>query len=354
MKSILSIVIVVCCWQTMSAQVPISSEANSFRAGDKLCKVQVDYVAPGDCGPSEVWTLGQITKKSKDFMQTIASARDTIAIFEHGRIQHYLVHGDTLVDKGEQSRRAFCLYSQERPMLRYPFQYGDSLAGSFIGKGREENINTTRSGWGYSVADGMGMLTDGDDTIPHITRIHFFDDYTDTYYTGDTIDFHIRCDRYSWYCAGYRYPIMESTRWTSVVEDSVVLPFDSVTFLFLPVMQMELAEDAVNDSILNQVTIADAANAAAQPSTKSALTSINAGLSADGTRLDICYTLDGESGIDFCACDILGNILGHAHHDNQEAGEWQECLTLSRRPIGSTLMLNIKCGEQIISMKVNQ
>lgn len=352
MKLFLSTVGMVCCWHTMTAQIPISSEANSFRTGDKLCKVQVDYVAPGDGGPNEVWPLGRMTKESQDFLQTIASARDTIAIFERGRIQHYLVHGDTLVDKGEQSRRAFCLYSQERPMLRYPFQYGDSLSGSFLGQGREENIKTSRSGWGYSVADGMGMLTDGEDTIPHIMRIHFFDEYTDTYYTGDTISFHIQCDRYSWYCAGYRYPIMESIRWATVAEGSATIPFDSVTYLFLPVMQMELAEDAVNDSILNLVAIADAANAETQASTKSALASINAGLSAGGTRLDISYTLDGESSIDFCACDILGNILGHAHYEKQEAGEWQECIVLNRKPISNVLTLNIKCGDNSMVIKI--
>lgn len=352
MRLFLTTIVVVSCWQAMYAQVPISSEANSFRAGDKLCKVEVDYVAPGDGGPNEVWPLGRITKKSKDFLQTIASARDTIAIFERGRIQHYLIHGDTLVDKGEQSRRAYCVYSQERPMLRYPFQYGDSLSGSFFGQGREENINTSRSGFGYSVADGMGTLTDGEDSIPHITRIHFFDDYTDTYYAGDTINIQFQCDRYIWYCAGYRYPIMESIRWATVAEDSATMSFDSVTYLFLPVMQMELAEDAVNDSILNQVAIADAANAEAQASTKSALASINAGLSADGTRLDISYNLDGESSIDFCACDILGNILGHAHYDKQEADEWQECIVLSRKPISNVLMLNIQCGDYSRRYKV--
>ncbi len=342
----------VCCWHTMTAQIPISSEANSFRAGDKLCKIEVDYVAPGNGGPNEVWPLGRVTKKSKDFQQTIASARDTIAIFEEGRIQHYLVHGDTLVDKGEQRRRAYCIYNQERPLLLYPFQYGDSLSGSFCGQGREENINTSRFGWGYSVADGMGKLTDGEDTIPHITRIHFFDDYTDTYFTGDTINFHIQCNRYSWYCAGYRYPIMESAHWTALEGDSLILPYDSVTYLFLPVMQMELAEDVTNDSILNEVALADAQNAQEEASHGNALREINAGLSADGTKLNISYTLDKNSSIDFCACDILGNILGRAHYDNQEAGEWHESLTLSRRPIGNTLMLNIKCREQEIIIKV--
>ncbi len=338
----------------MSAQIPISSEANSLRAGDKLCKIEVDYVAPGNGGPNEVWPLGRVTKKSKDFQQTIASARDTIAIFEEGRIQHYLVHGDTLVDKGEQRRRAYCIYNQERPLLQYPFHYGDSIGGSYFGQGRDENINTIRSGWGYSVADGMGLLTDDVDSITHIARVHYYDDYVDTYCASDTVNFHIRCERYAWYCAGYRYPIMESVHWTAIEGDTLILPYDSVTYLFLPIMQMELAEDATNDSILYEVAIADAQKAQEEPSHNNALREINASLSADGTKLNISYTLDNNSSIDFCACDILGNILGRAHYTDREAGEWQESITLSRRPVGNALMLNIKCGEQTISMKVNQ
>lgn len=339
--------------QILLAQVLISSDANGFRCGDQLCKVQVDYVDPGDGGPSEVWPLGRITRKSKEFLQTIVSTRDTVAIFERDRIQHYLVRGDSLLDKGDQSRRAYCLYDRERPMLLFPFQYGDSLSGFYSGQGQEENFKTSRSGWGYSVADGMGILTDGEDSIPHVTRLHFFDDYTNTYYSGDTISCHILCDRYSWYCAGYRYPVMESMHWSSIAEDSKIQPLDSITYLFLPVMQMDLAEDAVNDSILNEVIIADAMEAA-ESATKSALSSIEAGLSADGTRLNISYSLDENSDIDFCACDILGNILGHAFYENQNAGEWQECLILSRRPIGNTLMLNIRCGTETKSLKVYQ
>jgi hypothetical protein len=50
----------------------------------------------------------------------------------------------------------------------------------------------------------------------------------------------------------------------------------------------------------------------------------------------------------------MGNMLGTSHYQNREAGEWQECLTLSRRPIGNALMLSIHCGEQCVSMKVCQ
>lgn len=63
------------------------------------------------------------------FAQAINSNIDTIAIYEEGRILHYFAHGDTLTFKGQQSPRAYKIYSQERPYLSYPFQYGDCISG---------------------------------------------------------------------------------------------------------------------------------------------------------------------------------------------------------------------------------
>lgn len=352
MKTQLVISLILASVQYLSAQIPITEATNSMRNGDRLCKVKVDYVNPGNSGNDEIWSLGRIKKDSQDFVQTILSNRDTVAVYEQGRICHYLMHGDTLVYKGEQSRRSNVIYQQERPMLCYPFQYGDSLFGTFSSKGIEEGIHTSRNGCGYTVADGIGVLTDGEDTIRHITRIHFRDEYIDTYYTKDTITIKNICDRYSWYCAGCRYPIMESVHWASAEEYTQPQPFDSLTYLYLPIMQLELAEDAVNDSVLNELSIADAEKLVSQETQRSVLSAISASLSADGTQLNISYSLDEESSLEFCACDILGNILGHTLYENKSAGEWQECLALSRRPVGNSLMLNVRSEEKTISVKV--
>lgn len=326
------------------AQVPLSSGANSYRSGDRLCKVLTEYVAPGEAGVEQVWQLGRITDNSEEYRQLVASSGDTIAIFEDERIRHFLMHGDTLVDKGGQSRRAYCLYDIERPLLRYPFQYGDSIGGSYMGEGRNENTRYKQMGWGYTKADGMGMLTDGEDTLQHIMRLHLYDRYTIIY--QDSTQFDIECNRHTWYCSGYRYPVMESWHWVAKT-DTLTLPLDSISCLYLPIMQTELAEDLANDSILQVLASAEALQNSTSP-----LASIQAGLSSDGMSISVDFILTEAIDVSFCACDILGNILGQASYENREAGEWQECLVLSRRPIGNVVMLNVKCGEENLVMKV--
>ena len=107
-----------CAW----AQVNLTRIGNEWRQGDRLDKVQVEYVCPNDGGSGQVWRLGQITKKSEGYRQSVASSGDTIAVFHPDRIVHYVMHGDTLWDKGEQQRRTYRICQEERPVLHYPFQ----------------------------------------------------------------------------------------------------------------------------------------------------------------------------------------------------------------------------------------
>ena len=127
----------------------------------------------------------------------------------------------------------------------------------------------------------------------------------------------------------------------------------SSTYLYLPVMQMELDEDVPNEELLARLE-ADGSNGQGGQDGGGSLASVDASLSSDGQSLTISYSLSSASDITFYACDIMGNVLGTSHYENREAGEWQDCLVLSRRPIGGALMLGIRCGEQWLSMKVCQ
>ena len=334
------------------AQVPLTRLANELRNGDRLCKVQVSYVTPGMSGLESVWQLGTINKQSQDFIQSIASNGDTIAVFEPDRIEHYLAHGDTLWYKGEQQRRTYRICQEERPMIHYPFSYGDSIGGIFFAKGIDEGIDLTVQGSGHTVADGMGILTDGTDTLRHILRLHLHDDYTEDY--GGQVQLHYLRDRYQWFMAGLRYPVQESISWSLAEGDSTLVPVDSITYLYLPVQQSELAEDVVNDSIRQNLLWADAQGASFS-SGISGMTGVSAVLSPDGRTLTVNYTLtEGKTSLSFLASDIVGNTLGHASRTNLTEGEYTETITLSRRPVGNALMLHIESGNENQSMKVYQ
>ncbi|MBP5347044.1 MAG: hypothetical protein J6Y99_12605, partial [Bacteroidales bacterium] len=288
---------------------------------------------------------------SEERRESVASNGDTIAVFLPDRIVHYVVHGDTLWDKGEQQRRTYRICQEERPVLRYPFAYGDSLGGTFLAKGVDEGIDLTVSGFGYTVADGTGILVDGTDTLRHVLRLHLMDDYTEDY--GGQAQLHYRRDKYQWYMTGWRYPVQESVHRSMVEGDTAVTALDSVTYLYLPDMQLELAEDVVNDSIRQLFTLLDAQDG--KEGGISALTAIAATLSPDGRSLTIDYTVAEEvCDLTFIASDVIGNVLGSKRIDNVEAGDHQETLTLSRKPVGNAVLLHIESGEEKQTEKVYQ
>ena len=332
------------------SQVPLTTSTNILRHGDILCKIEVSFMEQDEKGSAAVWHLPAIIDGGKEHLQAIRSNGDTIVIYEQNRMLHFLVRGDTLYNKGEQSRRAYRIFSQERPELAYPFQYGDSISGSYEGDCQYEGIRYVVSGSGYTVADGMGLLTDGEDTLRHVLRLHLHDYFEDDYGNEATEQWSRDCFR--WYCMGYRYPVME-TIITYRHDGAEQEQSSSSTYLYLPVMQMELDEDVPNEELLARLE-ADGSNGQVGQDGGGSLASVDASLSSDGQSLTISYSLSSASDITFYACDIMGNVLGTSHYENREAGEWQDCLVLSRRPIGGALMLGIRCGEQWLSMKVCQ
>ena len=332
------------------SQVPLTTSTNILRHGDILCKIEVSFMEQDEKGSAAVWHLPAIIDGGKEHLQAIRSNGDTIVIYEEGRMQHFLVRNDTLYDKGTQSRRAHKIYAQERPVMHYPFGYGDRIEGGFMGEGRYEMLTYTVTGSGYTVADGTGMLTDGEDTLRHVTRLHMHDEYT-LDYGGEPSPRHLAEDRYLWFCAGSRYPVLETWQ-LSLREGGALAPLDSMACLYLPVMQQEdLEEDPENARLLADLDAADAeARAAASPA--GPFTSIRSSLSSDGTSLTLSYELDTDSPLHILASDIPGNLLGSIHYASRPAGTWEDHLTLSQRPVGGVVAIHVECGTQSLMMKV--
>ena len=138
-------------------------------------------------------------------------------------------------------------------------------------------------------------------------------------------------------------------------EKEGLVPMDSITYLYLPYMQLDLAEDAANNHLIAELAAADAAREAlSRGQGVGAITAIDAKLSPDGQTVTIQYHLGSDSDITFYACDITGSMLGSVMYQNREAGEWQEALVLDRRPIGNTLILSIRCNKEQFSLKVSK
>lgn len=334
----------------LSAQI-LSLPSNALRHSESLYKLEISYLQAGNQGNDAVWQLGVATDDRPEFLQSINSNGDTIAIYEEGRMLHFVMRNDTLYEKGVQSRRAHKVYNRERPALRYTFSYGDSIAGSYSGEGRNENTTYKVIGKGYTVADGMGILANSEDTLRHVIRLHMHDEYELDFGTARAPQ-QLEEERYLWYCAGYRYPVQETWQ-LSLRADSILTPIDSTAYLYLPVMQLaDLSDDPENAQILAALAAADdsARTSPLQPS--GPFSPVSAKLSPDGTSIILEYELASDVPLHILASDILGTLLGSVHYASRPAGIWQDHLTLSRRPVGGIAVVNVECGMQSLTMKM--
>lgn len=315
-----------------------------MRNGDVICKIRAPFPSCEARGEDVIWNFELPSNDSPEYIMEIISQKDTVAIFEKGRMQHFLVNNDTLFYFGEQARRSHIIMDQRHPLLKYPFLYGDSISGKYNGSGQNESIHFSLIGSGYSVVDGKGYVTDGNDTIRNVIRIHVKDNYKMNYEDG-LEETHVE-ERYLWYCAGSRYPIMEKIQMASsnYGREEVV---DSVCYLNLPTMQLNLPIDEENEKILSEIRQQE------QNGKKQAIEGVSAKCSDNGRVIEISYQQNLVTDIVFSACDLYGNILAYKQVINQDAGEWHDAIYLTHQPTSNTIAIVIRCGEQIFSLKLS-
>lgn len=330
----------------------ISLDYNLMRGGDALNRTRVNIADFGEAGKNKVWTFKKDWSDGVSLVERIISnsGNDTIAIFKKDGIVHYTLRGDTLFYKGCQQRRAYRLLEKGRACLSFPFHYGDSISSFYAGYGREENSGISIQGRGSTVADGTGILTDGKDTLRNVIRLQLADDYTDTYEGQAEIKYH--SDKCQWFCAGYRYPVMESFVTSVIGNDGKLTPIDSATFLFLPELQEELG-DADNE-LLRMKQDGAKANGTGNALDTESITVTSAAISADGSFLDVNYALSSTADITIWGSDITGNTLCYSHNPKMGAGIYAEHIRLTRKPAGNVVAMKIQVGSESFSLKVSR
>ena len=320
--------------------------------GDILYRIEIPYVKPEAKGVESVWHLPEISDQVAGHLRLIKSSMDTLIIYEKGKKLDYYTHKDIVCEKTQKDPLTYNIYSQLRPYLKYPFQYGDSVSAYGAGNHRGEKEGYPIHSFGYAAVEGIGLLTDGENIIKDVALIHHSNDITYLYEGGATECY--KEDSYLWYGSGSSYAFMETLN-TSKYEKDELIPVKRVTYLYLPYMRLDLAEDAANNQLITELAAADAAREAISLGHGvGAITAIDAKLSPDGQTVTIQYHLGSDSDITFYACDITGSMLGSVVYQNREAGEWLEALVLDRRPIGNTLILAVRCGKEQFSLKVSK
>lgn len=344
------------------AQTSITCQYNGYRDGDKLYRVVADDTSLGDRGENCVWELPSAQKDDKYFRQTIILRNDSLTIVEGELMLHYIATDNNLSLRGFQTRDMYSVHDRLVPELKYPFAYGDSIAGTFSRKTvYYDTFPFEGEGYCYTVCDGRGVLTNGNDTLKDVLRIHHHNTIISEYDNEDGEEeehvlSEVAEDKYLWYYVGSRYPVMD-TRIIKCKSNGIIVSDTTYTSLYMPDLQLsELAYDDANSQLIAQREALEHSPDIEGNSNDSETPfpiKIAASLMANHSEIELKYTVAEDTDAAFYAYDLAGRLLGTIAHISLSQGEHHETMILNNRPINNIVMLTIIAGDQKLVVKVS-
>lgn len=359
-RTILSTAIVLFVAFDSFAQTSIRSEYNGYRDGDKLYRIVTNDAKPGNRGENCVWELPSAKKDGNVFKQTIYLRNDSLTIVEGDLMLHYIATDKEVSMRGFQNRDMYSVQDRLLTEMKYPFAYGDSIADTYSRKTTYYDTFTIEGeGSCYTVCDGWGVLTDGNETLEDVIRIHHHNTIISKYDNiGDEeagpVVSEVTEDKYLWYYSGCRYPVMD-TRIISCKENGKVVADTTFTSLYMPELQIsELAYDEANSLLIAQREALESPSYQEDDNEGTPFPiSMSATLQPGNNEILLNYNVEEDTDASFYAYDLAGRLLGGLTHISLSKGEYHEAMVLNRRPLNGIVMLTMIAGGKRQVIKVS-
>lgn len=344
------------------AQTSITSQYNGYRDGDKLYRIVAKNKSVGNRGENCAWKLPSVQRDGNYVKQTIILKNDSLTIVEGNLMLHYIATDKGVSMRGFQKRDIRSVQDKLLLELKYPFAYGDSIADTYSRKTTYFDTFTIEGeGSSYTVCDGWGVLTDGNEELKDVLRIHHHNTIISKYENmdGDNVEpivSEVTEDKYLWYYSGCRYPVMD-TRIIRSKSNGKLVSDTTFTSLYMPEIQLsELAYDDANSQLIaqrNNMERSSNQSGNDNEDETSFPVTMSASLQPGQSEIQLDYTVAEDTNATFCAYDLAGRMLGSVTHVSLVKGEHHETLVLDRRPINGVVMLAMIVGDQKQVIKVS-
>ena len=359
-QTILSTIVALFVALGSSAQTSITSKYNGYRDGDKLYRIVVDSTSVGNRGENCVWELPPVKKDGNFVKQTIILKNDSLTIVEGDLMLHYIATDKGVFMRGFQKRDFYSVQDKLLPELKYPFAYGDSIADTYSRKTTYFDTFTVEGeGSCYTVCDGWGVLTDGNETLKDVLRIHHHNtiiskcDISDDD-KAEPIVSEVTEDKYLWYYSGCRYPVMD-TRIIRSKSNGKAVSDTIITSLYMPELQLsELAYDDANSQLIAQRNSKEQSPDQNGNGDESPFpVKMSASLQPGQSEIQLDFIVAEDIDATFYAYDLAGRMLGNVTYVSLGRGEYHKTMILDRRPINSVVMLAMIAGDKKQVVKVS-
>jgi hypothetical protein len=210
-------------------QTTLNSTTNAFKVGDSHEFIITTPADEGQSGEKVIWDFTNLQPTDKTLtshmIQTSESDKSSLIpeanliLEEYGNLFFFKVTSNGMEQYGVSSCNAVTKFDKPFVKLKFPFKYGDKVAGNYSGSQTAQNSSTSITGTYEVIADAYGtMLLPNNISIENALRVK----QTRTYLNSDQKEV-----TYRWYAAGVRYPILTVIKYVSPQQT-----FTSQTALF--------------------------------------------------------------------------------------------------------------------------
>lgn len=349
-------------------QTSLTWAGNGFREGDSLVTRMVNNAQPGISGRDAVWEFSD-KETGRAHILLYTADRDTLSAADGGTFWRTVLRDETLLLTGYENRHTFIEYNEPLPLIRYPFSYGDSIRGSFHGRGVWCDRTYMRV-WGDGVtrADGEGtLILPSGDTLRHVLRLHSV--RRTWHITYDTIRVWgsllkvvrqedsrglemnaskttpVVSETYAWYAPGWRYPVLRIENVTDGM-GSVAL-----AVVYPPESQLNLDYDMEN-ALLRQQLNKDGGQGQSDDNDGSTnpLTSHSTSYDSSANTVTVSFTLSQSATVSLLLSDAAGIAWRSTEQSYDGGGSYSLSLNCAGLPHGQ-YALRITCGMEVFTKK---
>ena len=227
--------------------LPVSSDTISYYSIERL----INY---GGSGKDVIWDFSYFTGDTlHDKSIFLNNSLNQFYKIENRELKSYVLADEILGQNMYQDRLTKITYSKRKMVMKFPFEYGDSITSSFEGNGTYCGDHLIKViGNVYIHADGFGkiILTDKD-TIDNVLRVYTL---TTTAMalgknTAEIDSTNLKQEieeKYEWYIKDRRYPIYTTVSKTSFSNLEAVAK-SSFTYVSLPKKYLDVVERNSNE-----------------------------------------------------------------------------------------------------------
>ena len=343
----------------------------------KTTKQQVEYAAVATKAAKEVWDFSDTDFDGKDFRQTYFLWCDStgthVNISEKGTRTCHTLQGDTLVITGYHNSLTRMEYDEGEAWLRFPMAVGDSLTGTFHGRGTYCDKLAMRTYGRYRTkAERLGtmLLPDGD-TLRNVLHLKTERISAARYYpialrdslrpaTADSLRLWLTTDTAAtrtvvdrWYAPSCQYPVLETR---ALFHGTDAAPYFTLALYYPPSIQEEQQRSADSGNSQERLFVAgnmadnDAVSDSKGGKGDSAVDGTdgsqiikNVSVSTSGQTVTVSYELTEDATVNAMVCNVSGMVL----RQESQSGVAGSCNEMTINCIG------LRRGQYVLYLNVN-